>query len=58
MRKIIKNLLIFVLYLVFDGLIVSLFYLNGIDYQKLPLIKKVLTAFISNVIYLNILVFI
>ena len=46
MRKIIKNLLFFVLYLVFDGLIVSLFYLNGIDYQKLPLIKKVLTAFI------------
>ena len=55
MRKIIKNLLIFVLYLVLDGLIVSLFYLNGIDYQKLPLIKKVLTAFISNVLLMGII---
>lgn len=55
MRKIIKNILIFILYLVFDGLIVSLFYLNGIDYQNLPLIKKVVTAFISNVLLIGII---
>lgn len=55
MRKIIKNILIFILYLVFDGIIVSLFYLNGIDYQNLPLIKKVVTAFISNVLLIGII---
>ena len=34
---------------------ISLFYLNGIDYQNLPLIKKVVTAFISNVLLIGII---
>ncbi len=55
MRKIIKNILIFILYLMFDGLVVSLFYLFGIDYQKLPFIKKVITVFISNLILIGII---
>lgn len=57
MRKIIKNILIFILYLAFDGIIVSLFYINGIDYKKLPLINKVITAFISNLLLIGLIFF-
>lgn len=58
MKNLIKNILMFVLYLAFDYIIIGLFYIYGIDYQKLPLTTKIITLLVANIMFIIILSYI
>lgn len=58
MKKIVKNILMFIIYLAFDSSIIGLFYVYGVNYSSLPLIKKIYVSFVSNILLMLLVFFV